>query len=283
MIVLPPWQFSDYTTNLTGTPASVPGTDFDTGLNNADGSTFSVLSALGHDAHLFEIICWGVFNSGDDGNALLDVMVDPAGGTSWTEFISDLCVGCSMDNAASTSRLPTRYYTFPIFIAAGSSIGVRCRSSIAADNWQRRVIINVYGNPSRPEMWWCGQKVESLGINASTSRGTAVTPGASGTYSSWTTIATTSHHWGAMQYAVGGNNDSNMLNTRGYHFQVGYGSQQCPGTCTVGWSTGAAETISITSLSIPIWCDIPTGTTMQVRATSSGTAEACNFALYGVY
>lgn len=280
-LAVPPWGFQHCTTNITGTPTFSPGAAPVLGASNADGSTVTLHSALAHDVHLLELCIYGT--GGLLSNSLMDVMIDPAGGTSWTEFISDIVCGFQPAQGSASINNASLQYSFPIWIPAGASLGVRGRNNDTATNssW---VVSHVYGDPSRPQMWWCGQKVETLGVTAASSDGTVWTPGASGTMSTpWTTIGTSTAHYGAVQLGFNGADDGTVV-ARGLHIQMGYGSTQLPGSPTFYHNTGTAEIYAQYLYGLPIWCDVPAGTVWQVRGTYSGTAsDAVQSAIYGIY
>lgn len=278
----PPWSFADYTSNLTGTPpAATVGTNFTAGANNTDGSAVSVLSALGHDVHYLVVGIGGISASAANHNALMDVLADPAGGTSWGSFIDDLMAGFTPIPTAGTIGIQS-WYHFPIYIPAGTSLGVQARSANATAATAGRVVMYAYGNPSRPEMWWCGSKVESLGVNASSSLGTAVTAGNSGSWGSWTNIGTSGYEYGAVQFGLNGTDGASAA--VGYYWQIGYGSNQLPGSPDFYASVSTAESAARTGFCQPIFCNAPASTTWQTRGKCSGTSEpSANMGIYGVY
>ncbi len=280
-LILPPWYFANAVDNVTGTPvANDFGTAFTANASNADGTAVSVLSSLAFDAHYLIVGVAGINSSTNDCNALMDVLSDPAGGTSWGSFIDDLV--CGMSPIPSISRGMNTWYHFPVFIKSGTSLGVQARNASASNITTGRVTMRAFGNPSRPEMWWCGQKVESLGINAASSKGTNVTPGDTGAAGTWTTIGTAGGDYGAVQFGVNGS-DNNSL-SRGYIWQIGYDSVQLPGSPNfyVGMSA-AEESVPREGFNQLINCHVPNGKVMQAKATCSGTNEVFNAAIYGVY
>ncbi len=282
-LILPPFRFAHSVDSLEGnTPqaSAITGTTVTAaGSANADGTAVSVLSSLAFDVHYLVVgVGTAIGGSTLDTASLLDVLVDPAGGTSWASLIDDLVVGFSPATGAGTVGL-SHYYHFPLYIPAGSSLGAQVRSADISHPY--RVVFWAYGAPSRPDMWWCGQKVESLGINAASSKGTDITPGSTTATFSWTNVgATTAGRYGAIQF--GQNGSDNTSAAIGYHAQIGIGSAKVPGTPTWYWSNGTTE-VSARSGSGPVWCDIPEGTQLQVGACASGAAEVHDVALYGVY
>lgn len=275
----PCWQFA--VDNVAASPgAALVGTNFTTGVSNADGATVTILSALAQDLCYVVVGFAGTSASTEDQNTLADIVIDRAGGTSWGSFIDDLVTGfCPTPTAGAIGM--TSWYHFPLSVPAGASLGVRARHPSANTNTNGRCVIYGFGRPKRPDMWWCGQGVESVGINAGTSKGTAHTPGNSSAYSAYATIGTTTRRFGALQFGVNGS-DGTML-AIGYNWQLGISSAQIPGTPTFYHSANTTEQMSRVGFGMPLFVDIPAGTTIQCRATGSGTAEAYNVAVYGVY
>lgn len=283
-LLAPKWYFNNHADNYQASPSSPTVADFgtavDPGTSNADSTPVTAMSALAFDAHYLVLSMNHFFLSGAACHVLLDVMLDPAGGTSWATFIDDLV--CGFTAADTASYMATQWYHFPIFIKAGTSIGLRARCSHSVTINLGTVGMNVFGNPSRPEMWWCGQKAESLGINAATSKGTNVVPGSSGTFGSWASMGTSTARYGAVQYGLNGVDSS--TSALAYHFQIGHGSTEFPGAPMVHSAMGTTETNALCGNVGPIFCDEPAGTIWQMRATcGSGGPETFNAAIYGVY
>lgn len=281
MLAQSPLAFARCTDNLTGTPPTTSvGLSLTSGAGaNGDGTAGALLSALAHDVHLLVI---GISNGASNTlatNALLDILKDPAGGTSWASMIDDLVCGFAATATQGTISL-SQYFFFPLFIPAGTSLGAQVRCSNGSNN--KRVAVWAYGEPNRPDMWWCGQGVESLGINAASSTGTTITPGASGAAGTYTNVGgTTSHRYGAVQFAIQGP-DSNATAKGGY-WNIGTGSARLPGSPTVFTSMSTSESMARGGMCMPIFCDIPAGTQLQLAGTLDGAAEDYNGAIYGVY
>lgn len=280
MLILPPWSFGYCTSNEPSTPSVInSGVAVTPGTSNADGSAVTMLSALSHDVHRIVIHVSNALTSAAAYYALLDILQDPAGGTSWASWIEDLTVGFTI---ASTANLISGYFfDFPIWLPAGSSIGARMRTSHTAAV-AARISMWAFGEPSRPEMWWCGQGVETLGVTAATSRGTTVTPGNSGSFGSWGNVGSpTTRRYGAIQLGTNGT-DATAAGLV-YHFQAGLGSQPLPGFPLIVKGMLTSESGPTLAPGGPIWCDIAAGSQLQVRGRCSGTAEVWDVALYGVY
>lgn len=278
-LILPPWYFTQSIDNLQGTPAATQGTNFTAAANNADGTAVEVLADLTFDCCHLVVGIGGISLATADSQCLLDVLTDPTGSTSYGPFIDDLV--CGFSGIPAADRGISRWYHFPVWIPATSAIAVRARTAHTGNITTGRVVMFAFGEPSRPEMWWCGQKVESLGINAASSKGTDVTPGDSGAYGSWTTIGTSTARYGSLQYGVNGSDATSAALL--YHWEVGSGSTKLPGSPTKFTSMNTNEGGEHISAG-PIWCDVASGTIMQMRGKASGaSAEIHNCAVYGVY
>lgn len=197
---------------------------------------------------------------------LLDIGVDPAGGTAYTPLVSDLVCG----NAGNNLQGGYQYY-FPISIKAGSSIAVRaqCSNATAADC---RVYGILYGRPSNPEAIWTGTFSKTLGVTT----GTAGTGVAAGTVvnvpGNYVAIGTTTHnmkYWQVgLQYSVAG---TVVL----YQIDVAYGNgtafNEILSKVNGVHSNSPAPASTYQRLHPESWCycDVPAGSTIYARVSSS--------------
>jgi hypothetical protein len=207
----------------------------------------------------------------------MDIMYDPAGGTSWQVLIPNLIVGYRAASAATFAGMTP--YWFPLYIPRGSSIGARwqCLTDTSVDP---RCCVTLYGGPSKPGFWY-GTKVTDVGASTSTSAGVDLNPGSTGTYSAWTSIGGTSNP--AFKFLNIGVQGSAATHTADYYkVQYGFGSTMIPGAMMMfGYST--AEIISCYPEHFGCFVDIPAGTQLQARATGSdATSEDPSVVLYGV-
>jgi hypothetical protein len=267
-------SFGRWTDNLgTFTDGRSYGTVYLAGTGAVDATAATLLTALSHDCEYMVLGFSGFGANAVNTATLLDILYDPAGGTSWTELISDLLVGMlgstvDMAVAAGQQGVPLMFH-FPIWIPAGSSIGVRAKmvdsNPLAISS---RIVIMVGGDNRNPASWWCGQKVETVGtFNQAACRGQSITPGASSVIAgSWTNLGSTlSAAGGAVQWAVQGQVASaQVASTARYEFgvdgvQIGppvwSGMSQVEGRCQ--WLSG------------PVFYNFPAGSQIQVRAGSS--------------
>lgn len=277
-----PFYFHNTVHNF-GTVSTTPGTAITTTTTaNTDGTAVTLLSALAFDVHYVTIAFGGTATAAASNSALLDILVDPAGGTSWTAFINDLAVGNrGVLGVAGTLKDPNAFFHFPVFIKAGTSIGARIRWPQAAA-LAGRVLIQCYGDPSQPDQWWCGTGVETLGAVPASSSSTAVALGTSSALGSWVTIGTSSYRYGAVQPGI--HFTGGTLTAFGSYMYLGVGSTVLPGAPTYYITTNTSEQLSVAAPAGPIWCDVPASTIWQMAGrSSSASATSLYGSIYGVY
>src|SRR3990172_3985425 len=137
---------------------------------NTKGANTAMLAAIAQD-------CYGIAIGFSGGNTaatarrnLVDLLIDPAGGTSWSVIINNLYC------AYSSLIMGGYWYYFPLYLKAGTAIGT-ANQSLTASTSALRVMIKVFGKPSRPELVKLGTKVETFGADTATTSGTTITPG----------------------------------------------------------------------------------------------------------
>jgi len=180
-------EFGFRYTNFS-TPTAPPfGATVVPGTSNAEGNWTQIASAANIAVTVFGLEL-GVNTGSGSGvarNMLLDVGIDPAGGTSYTAIISNLVCGAS-GNTGGGGRI----FYFPIYIPAGASVAVRVQNSHTVAG-ALGVIAKFYGSPQRPELARAGSFSETIGTIIN-SNGVAFVPGTSAAEGSWTLLGTTS-------------------------------------------------------------------------------------------
>lgn len=177
--------------NWGANPSATYGTSVVPGSSNTEGAWTQVASAanIAQDCYWLYLQVHTGAVSGQDKNMLLDIGIDPAGGTSYTAFLSNLNIGMSPALTAAGAR----EFVFPIFIKAGSSVAVRVQTNHATAGTVR-VAALFFGQPSRPEAVPVGTISQTFGT-ISGSTGQAVTPG-NAADGSWVDLgATTTPLW----------------------------------------------------------------------------------------
>lgn len=192
MLHVPGLSSYNFTYDNWGTnPASTIGTSVVPGASNSEGSWTQIASSanIAHDCYWIYIQVHSGGTSAAAKNHLLDIGVDPAGGTSYTAVISNLDVGAT----PTLAQAGNREYVFPFYIIAGSSVAVRIQGSNATAGTVR-VAARFYGYPSQPEAVPVGTFSETFGT-ITNSNGNSFTPG-NAADGSWVDLgATTNPLW----------------------------------------------------------------------------------------
>jgi hypothetical protein len=279
----PSWAYYSHNMSQAFTSATF-GTQVASGVSSADGSDIAVLSALSHDAEYLRLAFSANPTAGVDNNALMDILIDPAGGTSWSVLIPSLAVGGLSPHggsAVSPQSGPSGWYDFPLWIPAGATLGARARNA-GGTNQTFSVAMFAYGGNRNPTSWWCGQRVSAIGTDPANSRGSSHTPGASGSFSSWANFGSTlGEACGAVQWAVMGEHVSNWALSRCYEFEFGVGSVRYGGPFLRALSASEFGTWWPQG---PLFHQFPAGTQFMCRGRSSGTVtNPLSVAAYAVH
>lgn len=113
--------------------------------------------------------------------------IDPAGGTNFQDLIPHLICGNAGQYAGSA--VGGLWYRFPVFIPAGSSIGMKGSGNIST-TVTARCLMWLFGKPSAPELVRYGTYVDAFNIDLSTSSADQANAPAIGTTSegAWTSL-----------------------------------------------------------------------------------------------
>jgi len=262
------WRY----TNQSG-PSTTPGTSVTPGASGSEGSWTQIASAANIAENVHGLYLWitGGATSTASKPHLLDIGVDPAGGTSYTAIVSNLECGGSGTAAQGGVDM-----FLPLFIPAGSQVAVRVQGQNATAGTVRVCAI-FYGKGRHPEAGRSFRKSETLGTVAGSS-GVAVTPGTSGAEGAWVQIGTTGFRW---RYCLPTFQlDDASTNAQQIFFDVAYGdasnkviiaenvSAGLPGTTEAMWC-------GLASAAHDLYCDIPSGVNIYVRcSTTLATADS---------
>lgn len=244
--------------------ATTPGVAITSG-SGAKGSWYTVVSAANctNDVYFLKLWCLAGASVGSIRDILYDIGVDLAGGTSFVPLISNIAV--SQSASAMNGGI---WCEFPIFIKAGSSIGVRAQSNTAGTS---RANLYIYGRPSKPEVVSVGQYSETLGVSGNA--GTAITPGNSAAWSSWVSLGTTSQrlwHW----HIMGGFSNATTTSLM-YMMELAVGDGTTYDTIIMKrpiFLPGTSELVNQFGFG-HVW-EVPPGSTLYARASCSGTTVA---------
>lgn len=249
--------------NLQLNPSNVPGTTVIPGASNALGAWTQLASNanIAQDIDGFYIQVTNGGTSGQIKQHLLDIGVDPAGGTSYTPVISNLVCG---NTPAGIGR--GAEFFFPLRIRAGSSVAVRVRGSNATAGTVR-VQAMFYGQLDRPEAFKTGSFTETIGT-ITNSLGHSFTP-SNNAVETWTALGTTTERLWWWQFGHQINNSTITAQRTYLYLAYGDGSNKHIITKKMHFGT-TGETvgpwINPSLVSINSYCDVPAGSTIYIGA-----------------
>lgn len=270
---------------LLSVSGTVFATDTVTPAQNAYGSYAALLdgSEVTDDSYGIWINFSGGAVSGAARDILARIGLDPAGGTSYTAFISDLVASCCGTLSASNGGCGGISYFFPVIIKAGTSIG--CGGSVNnATVGTFSCTIQLMQKPTGPEIPRYGSKVIAFGSAPSTSNGTAVTPNSASSKSAYVQLGSSIGADDVLWYWCLGVccNNASMSNTSSmWDLAVGDASNKKLVIFDQLVMPGAVETMAFTSRGA-VWQAKP-GDNVYVRAGSNGVSPTGMSAIgYGV-
>lgn len=256
--------------NWGANPATTIGTSVVPGASSAEGNWTQVASAanIANDIYGFYMLVHSGATSTSAKNHVLDVGVDPAGGTSYTAIISNLVCGASP--ALTAAGLREHY--FPMFIKAGSSVAVRIAGG-AATAGTVRVAMRFYGQFSSPMQVPVGTYSESYGVTGTS--GTSITPG-NAADGAWTQVGTTTNPiwWWQLGYQI----NNGTITAEYTYLELGVGDATNKFSVFKvmhGGTTG--ETCGLAGQAQLLWHNayypVPSGTNVYVRGRCNNAPD----------
>jgi hypothetical protein len=283
-------SFGYCTDNLTGTPSATPGTLITASSTaNVKGNTTRLFQNVANDIHYMVIAFNGSRVSGVDSSMLADIMVDPTGsaGSSpdlYYTFISNLLCGY-LPLAASDGPLGAVVYHFPIYLKMGATIGCRAQSANVSNIV--RCMMWLYGEPRRPQGWWCGSRVETIGITTSRSGGVLVTtPAAAGVFSNWTAVGNVTRATGALQFGAQGGQTITIGGGTQFSYEFGIGTASPDVTAIISpkyeITCSTDERYTGIQPSGPLFTSLASGSLINARCVNGGVTHTVDVAAYAV-
>lgn len=274
------WSYS----NVTATRPSTAGWGT-AHTPSTTASTFSTYATLVSAANITEDV-FGIllcFNNNATSaitrNTLVNIGVDTAGGTAFVTQIPQLMCGHASPLGTGAGGI---WYYFPLYIPAGSSIGIQAGSTVVT---AFQTAVWLYGKPRRPESIRAGSYVTAFGTTTGTTwRGTNVTPGttADGTLTQIGVATTKSHWWWQTGFSV----VDTTMTAAALTLDVAAGSSTTLNKILIQdqvWITTAAEQISTFPQFPGSYNNVATGENIYARLQSSTTADTGNnVAVYGL-
>lgn len=261
------WSFSSVSATR---PAAALGTTV-TPAQNAKGSYVEVLSSANLSRDVYGLLINVNSNSASAAarDTIMDVGVDPAGGTSYSVLIANLLVSCAAPYNIGNGGV---WYFFPIWVKSGSSVAVRSSVNNATVGTHRCFMVAL-GSPRDRRQIKVGTYVEAIGITAASSSGTAVTAGTT-SEGAWTSLGTTARASWFWQFGFGVN-DSTM-SALAYHCDLGIGDASNKAIVIENALVTTTSSEQLNNMPTTADCvkPAPSGITVYGRAQCSGTADA---------
>lgn len=270
------WSYSSIATTR---PAAALGTTVTPG-NNTKGSWVEVITAANMAQDGLGLLINANSNavSAAARNTIMDVGVDPAGGTSYTVLVPDLLVSCAAPHNIGAGGV---WYYFPIWIKAGSSVAVRSSVNNATVG-THRAFLQVFGKPRDRRRIRVGTRVEAIGITAASSAGTTVTSGTAAE-GAWTSLGALSRSAWFWQCGYGVNDSTMSANVTHLDLAVGDASNKDIVIQDLVVTSTSTEQVNNAPYTVDCGKAAAAGTNVYGRMQCSGTPDsALSMAAYAV-
>lgn len=265
-----------HNTGTTGT--ATPGTSVTTGAaSGTKGTPAELIASTSFDSYWMRVICNGYSASATASQGCVDILI---GAATEEVLIPNLLMGYCGVMTANSGGGP-KMWDFPLYTPAGSRLAAQAAG--ARTSTAMRVAIFLYGGHGLPP-FRVGSKVTTYGVTA-VPNGTTLTMGASGAEAaSWTQItASTSEDHFALVPSFQPSADTTTSNAV-QMIDLGLGSateeQIAEGYI---YDTSAGEQCGGPFNSMPCFQDVPSGTRLVMRGSSSASLDASyNGAIHAV-
>lgn len=274
------WSYS----NVSATRPTITGWGF-SHVPSTTASTFSTYATLVSAANVTTEV-FGIylnFNFGATSatirNTLVNIGIDNNGGTNFDTRIPQLMCGSASPLSIGAGGI---WYYFPLYIPAGSSIGIQAGSTVATAFF---TAITLYGKPRRPEAIRAGSYVTALGTTTGTTwRGTNVTQGttADGAFTQIGAATTRSHWWWQAGFSLA----DGTMTAAAIAMDIAAGSSTVLNKTLIEnqiWTTTAAEQISSFPQFTGSYNNVGVNENIYARLQGSGNSDTGpNVAVYGL-
>lgn len=238
------------------------------------GTPTQIIAATRDEAEWIRVSVFGMHTTATNTDALLNIYIGAGG--SEVLFIDSLMAGWTDAQLTLALTGHPRTFWFPVRIPRGTRISAELRALIASDTCRVLIDLGVSNGTH-----WVGSGVETLGEDTAASEGTDITPGTT-SEGTFTSIGTTGRRYRYITPGIMGNNDTTLLQGD-IAWDIGTSSAVLQGM--EHWLTNDhSSEVQSNWYETGWWCDIPSGTALELRGQSgttvSGLQTAC---LYGVY
>lgn len=267
-----PMTAFNFTYDNWGTsPATTIGTSVSTAAFGLLGSWTEIASSasLSQDCYWLYLRVHTAAVSGAVADALIDLGIDPAGGTSYTSFFETFNVG----GAPSLTQVGSREHLFPIFIKAGSSVAVRIQGG-GGGTLTARVAARFYGQPTNPLACPVGAFSEKFGTTTGF-KGQSFTPG-NASDGSWANLGSVTKPlwWWQMGYGI----DNTTITAEYTYIEVAWGNASNKHTIFKEMHGGStSETCGLVATTQIASCaayhPVPAGANIYIRGRCSNAPD----------
>jgi len=260
----------EHNTGAVGT--TTPGSSVTTGAaSSTKGAPVELFASTAFDAYWIAIYASHYGASATASAGCLDILT---GAATEEVLIPDLLMGyCGGSHAsASVNTLGGKIWQFPLYIPAGSRIAARVAG--ARLSTAMRVAVYLYGGHGVPP-FRVGSKVTTYTVTT-VPNGVTIVPGASGAEGSWTElVASTSEDHFAFFPSLQVQGDTTISPWKNIAVDLGQGAAPEEQIGEGFWfSLDQLESMGGPWPSMPVFKDIPSGTRLVMRASSSGAVDS---------
>lgn len=215
-------------------------------------------------------------------NMLININMDPAGGTAYTTILLPYLIGsCAAPLGFGTGGI---WYYFPIYIPAGATLAAQAQVNNATVGTVG-VACWTFSNPTHPESLRYGYKCEAIGVVTASSQGTAVTPGTTSD-GTWTSLGTSTQQniWWQLGFSIANGTITSLV----YAAELSADNSATKPRILINdviVGTSTTEQITYNSATAAMICSdsIALGTSIYGRIQCSGTAvTGITMIAYGV-
>jgi hypothetical protein len=273
------WASTVVSVNDGTRPVVAMGTTITPG-NNTYGTAVTLISGANLTFDCCElVICINnasISNTARD--TVVSLLVDPAGGTSFTS-IADLVCGPASGYVVANVGFGGTLFRFPIFIKAGTSIG--CAAAVnSATVTSLNAFCRANGQPSHPDKIFVGTYIDQFGVSLATSAGTTVTPGTTSD-GAYVLIGTTARPLYALEFGYG-INDSTMTSAV-IDVDIAAGDGTTNSVIIPNWPVATSAIEAVSKFPAMTLTSIAAGVGLYARSQSSNAIDSANsVAIYGV-
>ena len=254
--------------------SATPGTSVTTGgSSSTKGTPAELIASTSFDTYRIVIIASGYGTSAISSMGCLDILI---GGATEEVLIPNLLMGFC--GSFGTRDRGPKIWEFPLYIPAGSRLAAQAAGERVSTAFN--VVVYLYGGNAIPP-GPLGGKVTTYGITT-IPEGTNIDPGANGAEGVWSQMtASTNQDHIALIPSFQSNLDITLQQVV-FQVDVGVGSATEESLGSYWYTSDIVETLGGPYPYTPIYQNIPAGTRLVMRSSSSGVSGNFNGVIHAV-